>query len=229
MMTAKFDIWKKKAAHASALSFKVFKMLIASWILLTVSLVLVFKYFNPTMTPLMILRMIEARSKHKNEKIFKIWVSRSEVSDELIKALLFAEDRSFWTHRGFDWQGIKIAYRHNKKHKHLISYSTISMQTAKNIFLYPAKTYVRKVLEAYFTVLMELIWGKKRILEVYLNIVELGRGIYGFEAASQHYFKKPAKQLNAEQSALLVKCLPDPRFLRSQPPPGLQPILDDPK
>lgn len=175
----------------------------------------------------MIFRMIEAKSKHKNEKIIKTWASRSEVSDELIKALLFAEDRSFWTHQGFDWQGIKIAYRYNKKNKYPISYSTISMQTAKNVFLYPAQTYVRKILEAYFTVLIELIWGKERILEVYLNVVEMGRGIYGFEAASQHYFKKPAKQLNAEQSALLVKCLPDPRFLYSPPPSGLQAM--DPK
>jgi len=226
-MSAKLEIWKKKAAAASVLGFKVFKRLLAGWVLLTVALVFTFKYINPPLTPLMILRMLEARALHKDEKIIKTWVSRSEVSDRLVQALLFAEDRSFWTHDGFDWQGIKIAYRYNKTHKYPISFSTISMQTAKNVFLYPAQTYARKILEAYFTVLIEMIWGKERILEVYLNIVETGRGIYGFEAAAQHYFHQSAQDLSADQASLLVKCLPDPRFLYSSVPHGLQKISSE--
>ncbi|MBS0648953.1 MAG: monofunctional biosynthetic peptidoglycan transglycosylase [Verrucomicrobia bacterium] len=218
MMAIKFDVLKKQAARA----VKVFKGLIIGWILVTVSLVFIFKYVNPPLTPLMILRMVEAQSAHKKENIIKTWVPLSEVSKEVIDALLFAEDRSFWTHHGFDWQGIKIAYRYNKKHKYPISYSTISMQTAKNVFLYPAQTYTRKIFEAYFTVLLEMIWGKERILEVYLNVVEMGRGAYGFEAASQQYFHQPVKSLNAEQAALLVKCLPDPHFLYSPMPAGLK-------
>jgi monofunctional biosynthetic peptidoglycan transglycosylase len=218
MMAIKLDILKKQAAIAA----KVFKWLIIGWIVLTVSLVFIFKYINPPLTPLMILRVIKAQKAHKSEKIIKTWVPLSEVSKELIDAVLYAEDRSFWTHHGFDWQGIKIAYRYNKKHRYPISYSTISMQTAKNVFLYPARTYTRKILEAYFTVLLEMIWGKKRILEVYLNVVEMGRGAYGFEAASQQYFHHPVKMLNTEQAALLVKCLPDPHFLHSPMPEGLK-------
>jgi monofunctional biosynthetic peptidoglycan transglycosylase len=155
--------------------------------------------------------MIQAQRSHKSEKIIKTWVTLDEVSEELIQAIIFAEDRSFWRHHGFDWVGIKTAYRYNKKHKNSrIGFSTISMQTAKNVFLYPSQTYPRKILEAYFTILMEMIWGKRRILEVYLNIVEMGHGTYGFEAASQLYFHKPAKQLNREEAALLVKLLPAP-------------------
>lgn len=132
------------------------------------------------------------------------------ISENLQLAVVCAEDQNFPTHTGFDFEAIEKALEHNKKGKRMRGASTISQQCAKNLFLWPQRSWLRKGLEAYFTVLIELIWSKERILEVYLNIIELGDGIYGAEAASQEFFKIPAEKLNRPQAALLAAVLPNP-------------------
>ena len=139
------------------------------------------------------------------------WVPADRIADTARRAVIAAEDQKFRTHQGFDVEAIEKAYEHNRKSRHKRGASTISQQTAKNLFLWPGGGYFRKALEAGFTVLMEKIWGKDRILEVYLNVAEFGPGIYGIEAASQIYFHKPAAQLGAGEAARLAAVLPNPR------------------
>ena len=125
--------------------------------------------------------------------------------------MIASEDNLFAEHNGFDWKEMRKAIdEHKDKGKKLRGASTISQQTAKNVFLFPSKTFVRKAFEAYFTVLIELIWGKERILEVYLNVAEMGKGIYGAEAAAQELFNKKASDLTRRESSLLAACLPNP-------------------
>ncbi|MDB5284878.1 MAG: peptidoglycan transglycosylase, partial [Bacteroidota bacterium] len=127
-----------------------------------------------------------------------------------------SEDQNFLWHHGFDFDAIERAMKYNekqqnKKHPRMRGASTISQQCAKNTFLFPARNFIRKGLEVYFTALIELLWSKKRIMEVYLNVIEMGDGIYGAEAAAQYYFHKPASNLTSSESALITACLPDPR------------------
>jgi monofunctional biosynthetic peptidoglycan transglycosylase len=128
----------------------------------------------------------------------------------MVRAAIASEDGRFLTHHGFDIEAMQKAYAYNQKSKRTKGGSTITQQVAKNIFLWPQRSYFRKGLEAYFTVLIELFWSKKRIMEVYLNSIEMGKGIYGVEAASQYYFKKPAKELSKRESALIAAILPNP-------------------
>lgn len=162
-------------------------------------------------TPLVILRAIEYGLDGKWVPINKDWVSIDKISPHLQKAVIASEDPKFLSHYGFDFEAISRAIDANKKRKIKMGASTITQQTAKNVFLYPSRTYFRKGLEAYFTVLMELLWDKKRILEVYLNVIELGPGIYGAEAAAQYYWKKPAIKLTQGESQLFAAILPNPR------------------
>jgi monofunctional biosynthetic peptidoglycan transglycosylase len=163
----------------------------------------------PPLTPLMVLRLFEG------EGISKDWVSYDEISPNLMRAVIAAEDSGFCQHWGFDFNAIRRALEHNEESKRLRGGSTISNQTAKNVFLWPGNTrltrYARKAIEPYFTLLIELMWGKRRILEVYLNVVEWGPGIYGAEAAAQHHFGKPASKLTQREAALLAAALPNPR------------------
>jgi monofunctional biosynthetic peptidoglycan transglycosylase len=126
-------------------------------------------------------------------------------------AVIAAEDQMFPVHHGFDYEAIQKAIDHNESGKRIRGASTLTQQTAKNLFLWSGRTWIRKGLEAYFTVLLETFWSKRRILETYLNIAEFGDGIYGVEAASQHYFHKPAARLSSEEAALLAAILPNPR------------------
>jgi monofunctional biosynthetic peptidoglycan transglycosylase len=139
------------------------------------------------------------------------WVPANRIAEVARRAVIAAEDQKFRTHNGFDVEAIEKAYAHNRKARRKRGASTISQQTAKNLFLWPGGGYFRKGVEAGFTVLLENIWGKDRILEVYLNIAEFGPGIYGVEAASQAYFHKPAAQLSAGEAARLAAVLPNPR------------------
>ncbi|HUP91029.1 MAG TPA: monofunctional biosynthetic peptidoglycan transglycosylase [Solimonas sp.] len=139
------------------------------------------------------------------------WVPAAQIAETARKAVVASEDQKFWTHDGFDMEAIGKALEHNKKSRRKRGASTISQQTAKNLFLWPGGGYLRKGVEAGFTVLMERLWSKQRILEVYLNIAEFGPGIYGVEAASQAYFGKPAARLSADESARLAAVLPSPR------------------
>lgn len=151
------------------------------------------------------------------------WQSIDAISPDMQRAVIAAEDQLFVQHSGFDWQAIQKAMsyneRHNKSRKTRIrGASTISQQTAKNLFLWSGRNWLRKGLEAYFTVLIECLWPKQRILEMYLNIVEFGDGIYGVEAASRYFFNKPAARLTASEAALLAAVLPNPRVYQVEKP-----------
>lgn len=172
--------------------------------------VTVLKWCPVTWTPLMGHRKTEYR-KDNNFKTQKKWISIENISPELKKAVIASEDNLFVTHHGFDWDQLQKAIDdHTQKGKKLRGASTISQQTAKNVFLPVSKSFARKAFEAYFTVLIEWIWGKERILEVYLNVAEMGKGIYGAEAAARHYFGKPASQLTRREACLIAACLPNP-------------------
>lgn len=190
-------------------------MLLAAvgFVVLSVVSVFIFKYIPFPFTPLMPMRVVEGWFDGRSVGIDKSWKSYDEISPNFFRALLSGEDAKFMKHDGFDWKAIEAAKRYNEKNqgKKLRGASTVSMQTAKNAFLWQGRNYVRKALEAYFTVLIEKIWGKKRILEVYANIVEMGDGIYGVEAASRKYFNKSARDLTAGEAALIAAVLPNPR------------------
>jgi monofunctional biosynthetic peptidoglycan transglycosylase len=151
-----------------------------------------------------------ARDAIAGKHVERDWVPLSKIAPAVPRAAIGAEDARFCEHRGFDFEAIEAAAAKNAAGKKLRGGSTISQQTAKNAFLWPGRSYVRKALEAYFTVLIEAIWGKKRIMEVYLNIAEMGPGIYGVEAAAQHYFGVPAAKLSNAQAARIAAILPQP-------------------
>lgn len=191
-----------------------FKLLLikipVAFVVFSVLWVLMLKWVPVWFTPLMISRSIEYRNDD-SFKTHKKWRSYENISPELAKAVIASEDNLFAEHNGFDWKEMKKAIRdHREKGKKLRGASTISQQTAKNVFLFPSKSFVRKAFEAYFTVLVELIWGKERILEVYLNVAEMGKGIYGAEAASQEFFDKNAAGLTRREASLIAACLPNP-------------------
>jgi len=163
------------------------------------------------LTPLMIMRTVESIAQGESPKNSKKWVSIDEISPNMVDAVVSSEDNLFLTHYGFSFGDITKAFEHNLKGKKIRGGSTISQQTAKNVFLFPQRSYIRKGLEAYFTVLIELVWSKKRIMEVYLNVIEMGDGIYGVEAAAQEHFGVSASQLSKNQAALIAACLPNPR------------------
>lgn len=176
---------------------------------LSVLWVVALKWIPVVRTPLMDIRAREFRGDD-GYKCSKDWVKLENISDNLVMAVLSSEDSRFLDHNGFDMVEIRNAVNERKSGKRVRGASTISQQTAKNVFLTPSKTMFRKALEAYFTVLIEKIWGKRRIMEVYLNVIELGKGIYGAEAAAQYYYKVPASKLSAKESAMLAACLPSP-------------------
>lgn len=176
---------------------------------LSVLWVVALKWIPVVRTPLMDIRAREFRGDD-GYKCSKDWVKLENISDNLVMAVLSSEDSRFLDHNGFDMVEIRNAVNERKSGKRVRGASTISQQTAKNVFLTPSRTMFRKALEAYFTVLIEKIWGKRRIMEVYLNVVELGKGIYGAEAAAQYYYKVPASKLSAKESAMLAACLPSP-------------------
>ncbi len=207
-----FFIWERKLKVFKKVLKYIF-MAFSGFIVLSVVTVAITKFINPPLTPLMVLRPIEGMLDGKSVGIDKDWVSYEEISPNFFRAVISAEDGKFLRHDGFDRKAIEAAKRYNEIHKgkKKRGASTISMQTAKNTFLWHGRNYVRKGLEAYFTVLIEAVWGKKRILEVYANVIEFGEGIYGVEAASQAFFNKPAAKLTKRQAALLAAVLPNPR------------------
>jgi monofunctional biosynthetic peptidoglycan transglycosylase len=162
-------------------------------------------------TPLMPIRSVEALLRGDAPKNSKTWVPIEEISPNMVQAVVASEDNLFLHHNGFSFFAISKAFEHNLKGKRIRGGSTISQQTAKNVFLWQQRSYLRKGLEAYFTVLIELIWNKERIMEAYLNVIEMGDGVYGVEAASQEFFDKPAAELTKSQAALIAACLPNPR------------------
>jgi monofunctional glycosyltransferase len=180
--------------------------------ILSIGFTLLYKFVPVPITPLMVIRIVEQTFDPKKEvRLYKDWVSIANISKNAPQAVVAAEDQKFLIHRGFDVEAMEKAWENNKKGKRIKGASTITQQTVKNVFLWPGRSYLRKGLEAYFTVLVELLWSKERIMEVYLNVIEMGDGIYGIEAASQAYYKVPAAKLNRSQAAMIAAVLPNPR------------------
>ena len=187
-------------------------------LILTIGSTLLFRWVPVPVTPLMVIRCIEQKTEGKKMTLEHDWVSLDNISPKLQLAVVCSEDQNYLKHYGFDWMAIQKAIKSNEKGKRLRGGSTISQQTAKNVFLWPGRSFVRKGLEAYFTLLIELCWSKERIMEVYLNSIEMGKGVYGAEAAAQHWFKKPAKSLNKDESAAITAILPNPLKYVANPP-----------
>ncbi len=185
--------------------------IVGGFFVLTILWVLALKFINPPFTYLMIQRGFEWKEAGKGFKIEKEWLPYDDISNNLKKAAIAGEDAHFLTHNGFDTDAILKAFEKNQEGKKLRGGSTISQQVAKNVFLWPGRSWLRKGLETYFTFLIELFWSKKRILETYLNVIEMGQGVYGAEAAAQYYFNKSAKNLTKKEAALIIAVLPNPR------------------
>ncbi|MGZ5278776.1 MAG: monofunctional biosynthetic peptidoglycan transglycosylase [Pseudobdellovibrionaceae bacterium] len=184
----------------------------------SLGLVLLYRFVPVPITPLVMIRAASSVFQDKLLGMEKDWVPLEEIAPSMRRAVLMAEDYRFFEHNGFDFEAIEKAIQYNKTHQRKKGGSTISQQTAKNVFLWPSRSWVRKGLEVYFTVWIEAVWPKERILEVYLNVIEFGPGVYGVEAAAQKYFKRKAKDLNASQAALMAAVLPNPHLLRIDRP-----------
>lgn len=178
---------------------------------ISIFLVVLFKWVPVPFTPLMITRAIAHKLDGKEMTCSHDWVPLESISVNLQKAVIASEDGTFLKHNGFDFKAMQKAFKNNNKGRKLKGGSTISQQTAKNVFLWQGRSYIRKGLEAYFTVLIELIWGKERIMEVYLNSIEMGDGVYGAQAAAEHWYKKEAANLTSNEAASIAAILPSPR------------------
>lgn len=199
---------------------KVFKYIlkIILWLFgFSIAIVIFFKWVPVPITPLMLIRNIEQLQDDKKLVLKHDWVPIEEISKNLQLAVICSEDQNFLIHNGFDMDAIEKAIKHNKKGKRIRGASSISQQTAKNVFLWPQRSWFRKGMETYFTFLIELFWSKERIMEVYLNSIEMGNGVYGVEAASQFWFKKPAIKLNRNEAAAIAAILPNPLRYRANP------------
>lgn len=196
--------WGRKALRVLWVS------LVSLW-LFSVMQVLLGILFNPPLTPLMAQRFFQQLFDSERKVCFeRVYVPLDSVSPNLVTAVIYSEDGLFMYHHGFDVKQMKAAYRENESGKRFRGGSTISQQTAKNAFLPHSRTILRKAAEAYYTMMIETFWSKRRIMEVYLNIIEFGDGIYGAEAASQHYFGHSAKTLSRHEAAQLAATLPSP-------------------
>ncbi|WP_224485447.1 monofunctional biosynthetic peptidoglycan transglycosylase [Robertkochia aurantiaca] len=191
--------------------------LMAWFVLISLLLVLFYKWVPVKLTPLMVIRAVEDYRNDRPVAWEHDWETLENISDHLELAVICSEDQKFMTHNGFDLDAIEDAYRKNQKGKKIRGGSTISQQTAKNVFLWPGRSWLRKGMEAWFTVLIELMWSKEHIMEVYLNSIEMGDNIYGAEAAARHWFNKPASRLTRGQAAALASILPNP--IRMKPVP----------
>ncbi|HEY8540155.1 MAG TPA: monofunctional biosynthetic peptidoglycan transglycosylase [Steroidobacteraceae bacterium] len=202
---------RKRSITSRLLRFLGFVVL--TWVALTASIVAALRWIDPPTTAF----MLRERWHQPSQRIRHSWVEWDRIAGSMKVAVIAAEDQLFPTHHGFDLKSIDQALAERERGR-IRGASTISQQVAKNLFLWPGRSWARKGLEAYFTVLIETLWPKQRILEVYLNIAEFGRGIYGVGAASQTYFGKPAARLTAEEAALLAAVLPSPKRFRVNAP-----------
>ena len=182
-------------------------------LVVSVAPVVIYRVVNPPLTPLMVMRKLA-----DGEPVRMSWVPLPRISPALVHAVVASEDETFCRHHGFDWVQMGEAWHRLQSGHRMRGASTISMQTAKNVFLWPGRSLVRKGIEAYLTVLIELFWSKPRIMEVYLNVIEWGHGIYGAEAAARAYFGKPAAALSQQEAAVLAAVLPNPRRLSAPHP-----------
>ncbi|WP_366656810.1 monofunctional biosynthetic peptidoglycan transglycosylase [Fodinicurvata sp. EGI_FJ10296] len=189
-------------------------LVLVIFVLLPVLLAVVYKVAPVPLTPLMVIRTLEGEGFDKD------WVPMEQISSHLMPAILAAEDNLFCQHRGFDWGAFREVLDEFRQGERLRGGSTVSMQTAKNVYLWPGRSWIRKGLEAAYTPMLELLWGKRRIAEVYMNIVEFGPGVYGAEAAARHHFGVSAADLTSRQAAVLAVVLPNPRRFDAGRPSG---------
>ncbi len=182
--------------------------------------VIFFRWVPIPVTPLMLIRCVEQKVDGKEMRLEKDWVSLEEISPTIQLAVVCSEDQNFIKHNGFDFEAIDKAMEYNEKHKKKRGASTISQQTAKNVFLWPGRSWIRKGFEVYFTFLIETFWSKERIMEVYLNVIEMGDGVYGAQAAAKNFFKKDAKYLSKSEAATIAAVLPNPRKFNAAKPSG---------
>ncbi|MDI1353696.1 MAG: monofunctional biosynthetic peptidoglycan transglycosylase [bacterium] len=197
---------------------KILLRIVILFILISVGSTLLFRWVAVPLTPLMVYRCVEQKMDGKELVLKHKWVSLDQISPKLQLAVVCSEDQNYLNHYGFDFEAIQKALKANEKGKKLRGASTISQQTAKNVFLWPGRNYIRKAFEVYFTLLIETCWSKERIMEVYLNSIEMGNGIYGAEAAANHWFKKSASRLTKDESAAIAAILPNPLRYVANPP-----------
>jgi monofunctional biosynthetic peptidoglycan transglycosylase len=181
------------------------------FLVISIGSVILFKFVPIPFTLTMLDQKFSSLTSGEDSEIHYSWRSYYNISKEMPLAVVAAEDQLFPEHYGFDFKSMQNAYKNNKKGKKVRGASTISQQVAKNVFLWQERSYLRKGLEVYFTTLIEIIWGKRRILEVYMNVAEMGKNTFGVEAASQRYFGVSAKNINRNQAAKLAAVLPSPR------------------
>ena len=200
------------------LSIVFFRMMLG-FMAISFLFVLTLRWLNPPVSMMMILQRYDAAVSHRKDfRIDYRWVNWEQIAIHLPLALIAAEDQKFATHHGFDFESIADAVETRMNGGRLRGASTISQQVAKNLFLWPGKSLLRKGIEAYFTTLIEMLWSKQRILEVYMNIIELGDGIFGVEAASHKFFKKPASRIRLWEAARLAAVLPNPKAMSPNHP-----------
>ncbi|MBK9097358.1 MAG: monofunctional biosynthetic peptidoglycan transglycosylase [bacterium] len=200
---------------------KIVLKIILGFIIVSIFVVLLLKWLNPITSSIMIQRKIEAVITFKERQIIAYqWFSYDDIAKQMALAVVAAEDQNFPNHFGFDFEQIEKAIEQHNRGRKLRGASTITQQVAKNLFLWEGRSFIRKGFEAYFTVLIELLWSKERILEVYLNIIETGDMIFGVGAASQIYFKKLPSKLNRSQAALIAATIPNPNRFSVKRPSG---------
>ncbi|WP_338647012.1 monofunctional biosynthetic peptidoglycan transglycosylase [Flavobacterium sp. KS-LB2] len=207
---SRLPVKKEPTSFMSKITRFLFKALL--WFFgLSLFFVVLFKFVPVPFTPLMVIRAIENKTAGKEVFFSHDWEPIENISINLQKAVIASEDGTFLKHNGFDFVAMQKAYKSNERGRRIKGGSTISQQTAKNVFLWQGRSYLRKGLEAYFTVLIEIIWGKERIMEVYLNSIEMGNGVYGAQAAAEHWYRKDASSLTPKQAAGIAAILPNPR------------------
>lgn len=182
---------------------------------LSILTVVILKWVPVPITPLMVIRIVESKFDDSETIFSHDWEPLENISPNLQKAVIASEDGNFLNHNGFDFNAIQKAFKNNEKGKRIKGGSTISQQTAKNVFLWQGRSYLRKGLEAYFTVLIELVWGKERIMEVYLNSIEMGNGVYGAQEAARHWYSTTASNLTVKEAAGIAAILPNPRKFKA--------------
>lgn len=184
----------------------------------TILMVIAYRFIPVYITPLMVIRCFQQALNNEHITLHHKWIPIEDISCYLPVAVMASEDQKFLIHHGFDFNAIENAARYNRHGRKRMGASTISQQTAKNVFLWPGRTWVRKGFEAYFTVLIELLWSKQRIMEVYLNSIETGNGIYGASAVAKYHFDKEARDLTRAECALIAATLPNPIKYSSKTP-----------
>lgn len=198
---------------------KVIRWALAFFFCSTILAVVAYRFIPVYITPLMVIRCFQQVANGESPKLHHDWVALDEISGHLPVAVMASEDQRFLIHHGFDFKAIEKAARRNMRGGHKkLGASTISQQTAKNVFLWPGRSWTRKGFEAYFTALIELMWSKQRIMEVYLNSIEMGDGIYGAQAVAERHFYKSAASLSRADCALIAATLPNPRKYNSKEP-----------